>query len=131
MTVTLSDADLIVFNGRGNGFLGYMGPAADSFQISDVNWDFYGYYATGGYDIAERVEGRAMMFSGLATVTGTPARLSGVFQGALALAFHATPPLQPLAGGCESGHHFEMYESRSPSLHARFPPSGCISRGRV
>ena len=109
LTVTLSDADLIIFNGRGNGFLGYIEPPnVIRFKISDVNWDFYGYYATGGYDIAERVEGRAMMFSGVATVTGTPARLSGVFQGALALAFHATPPLQPLAGGCESGHHFEM-----------------------
>ena len=114
-------------------------PNVIRFKISDVNWDFYGYYATGGYDIAERVEGRAMMFSGVATVTGTPARLSGVFQGALALAFHATPPLQPLAGGCESGHHFEMMQIRSrlsrpvsavwlyeprPGVHANAEPDG-------
>lgn len=109
LTVTLSDADLIIVNGRGNGFLGYIEPTdMIRFEISDVNWDFYGYYATGGYDIAERVDGTALMFSGVAKVTGTPARLSGVFQGALALAARATPPLQPLAGGCESAHYFEM-----------------------
>ena len=109
LAVTLSDADLVVVNGRGNGFVGYVSPSGQvTFLISDVGLDFYGYYISGGYDIAERVSGVTILFYGIATLTGAPSRLSGGFKGWLALPYRETPPYQPIRAFCGPEHQFEM-----------------------
>ena len=109
LAVTLSDADFIVVNGRGNGFVGH----ADSngrvtFFISDADWDFYGYYTVGGFDIAERLAGQTIVFHGTAILTGTPSRLAGAFNGWLARPTRETPPYQPFQAFCGPDHQFEM-----------------------
>ena len=109
LAVTLSDADFILFNGRGNGFVGHVDPTGQiALVISDAQWDFYGYYNLGGFDIVERVSGQAIVFLGIATVTGTPARLSGAFKGWLARPYSEVPPFYGFQAFCGPEHQFEM-----------------------
>lgn len=107
LTVTLTDADLIVTNGYGNRFSGFIDPTdAITFLIGDV---YYYYDYSGHFDIVERFSGTALMVSGTVTARGTPALISGTLAGQILTSNRASAPFVPYSSGCSSGAHgFEM-----------------------
>ena len=106
LRVALSDADFIVFNGRGNSFTGFVETTeAISFVIGQ---DFY-YYYSGVYDIAERFETTALVINGLVSTKGTSGSISGTLNGSIEVARTLIPPFFSFSGRCYSDAHlFEM-----------------------
>jgi hypothetical protein len=109
LAVTLSGADFLVSNGRGNSFTGQLFTYERiNFKISDATWDEYGLFESGSFDIAERVSESTVVFSGSAAVQKTGAGFSGTFGGTIAASGNAVPPFAPFTATCESSHTFEM-----------------------
>jgi hypothetical protein len=111
VTVRLSDADLIVVNGHGSEFIGLADMTNQiRFMVGDAVWYHYGFDDYGGaFNIAERVSGRAVMFTGVANTTATAARISGRLIGAIIIGVRPVPPFQPTNAGCWWGaHQFDM-----------------------
>jgi hypothetical protein len=111
LAVSLSDADLIVVGGHGNEFHGLADMTNQiRFFVGDAVWYHYGFDDYGGaFNIAERVSGRAVMFTGVANTTATPSRISGRLAGAIIIGVRPVPPFQPTESGCWWGaHHFDM-----------------------
>ncbi|HXG69188.1 MAG TPA: carboxypeptidase-like regulatory domain-containing protein [Gemmatimonadaceae bacterium] len=106
LTVTLSDADLIVTKGRGNSFVGFLDPTdMITFFLSR---DSYYYYHFDGDHIAERFGAGALVVSGIASARGTATGISGTLPGALLIASRQTPPFGPFGSRCIDTHGFEM-----------------------
>jgi hypothetical protein len=106
VTVTLSDANFIVTNGRGNSFSGLIEiDDTVTFRISDP--DFY-YYYSAVPEIVERFDDVTLIVSGTVSVRGTPAFLSGTFDGSLLAASRSTYPFGPFSSCVSQAHGFEM-----------------------
>ncbi|HXG70114.1 MAG TPA: hypothetical protein VNJ04_05810 [Gemmatimonadaceae bacterium] len=109
LTVRLSDADFIVTNGRGNGFVGFV-DITDMirFSLSDPDFDYY--YTYSDYDIAERFDAGALLVGGIASARGTATAISGTLRGSIQIASRPTPPFpRPFVSACHSDKHgFEM-----------------------
>ncbi|HXG55467.1 MAG TPA: hypothetical protein VNJ03_08835, partial [Vicinamibacterales bacterium] len=107
LTVRLSDADFIVTNGRGNGFVGFVDTTEMiRFLISDV--DSY-YYNSDAFDIAERFSDTALLVEGGVSARGTAALISGTLNGYILISRSARPPFHPYSSSCYSRDHaFEM-----------------------
>lgn len=108
LTVTLSDADLIVTNGYGNRFFGFADPDGSiTFPIGygDLYYNDY----LGHFDIVERYSTTAFMAGGTVIATGTPQRFSGMLNGRLAISSRASAPFVPVTAECYAKTHgFEM-----------------------
>jgi len=110
LTVTLTDADFIVTNGRGNSFVGFVDiTEVIRFSISEA-FDFYYYfYYRGDFDIAERFNDTALLVAGTASGRGAPALISGTLNGSVLIARGSTPRFAPFSSTCHSETHgFEM-----------------------
>jgi len=77
LTVTLTDADFIVTNGRGNSFVGFL-DITEVIRFSMSGGSDY-YYNYTDFDVAERFNTTALMVSGTASQrhTGAPLRHAG------------------------------------------------------
>jgi hypothetical protein len=108
LTVTLSDADFVLNNGHGNGFVGFVDITGGiTFTISDAY--YYYYFTTGYFDIAERFGNVVLLVMGTATVKGTPALISGMMNGDILLSSNLTPPFRSMSARCSADTHgFEM-----------------------
>ncbi|HXG89630.1 MAG TPA: carboxypeptidase-like regulatory domain-containing protein [Vicinamibacterales bacterium] len=109
LTVTLSDADFIVTNGRGNSFVGFVDTTeVIRLSISDA-YVFGDEYISGHFDIVERFNDTALVVAGTASVGGTPALLSGTLSGSILIARSSPPPFTSFSSSCYSENHaFEM-----------------------
>lgn len=105
--VTLSDADLIVTNGFGNRFSGFVDPDGTiTFALGQVYF-YYGYI--GNFDIVERLVDSAFVATGDVFASGLPQRVSGTLSGSTMVTSRATAPFLPAIGECKSTRHgFEM-----------------------
>ena len=109
LTVKLSDANLLRVSGRGDQFSGFVDVSGVlRFTISGGTFYYYYYYA-GTYDIIERLTDRTLLVVGTVTAQGTPARVTGVVDGAFNLTLKSAPPLSPFSNFCYApAHGFEM-----------------------
>lgn len=109
LTVKLSDANLLLANGRGDQFTGFVDVGGGiRFKISDDIYYYYYYYA-GTYDIIERMTDQTLVVIGTVTAQGSPSRITGVLDGALNLGRNPAPPLSSFTQICYSPTHgFEM-----------------------
>ncbi|HXG70493.1 MAG TPA: carboxypeptidase-like regulatory domain-containing protein [Gemmatimonadaceae bacterium] len=107
LTVTLSDADFIVTNGRGNSFVGFVDTTdVITFSLSDRDFDYY--YSYLDYDIAERFDAGALLVGGIASARGTATAISGTLRGSIQIASRPAP-YGPFVSACHSDKHgFEM-----------------------
>ncbi len=113
IAVSLSGADFLTANGRGNGFDGrLLTYERVDFKISDASWDdYYGIFIPGPFDIAERVGDSIVVFEGSGSAQITDSRFSGSFGGTIAVSRNAVPPFDPFIARCPAGpssHKFEM-----------------------
>ena len=110
LTVKLSDANLLLVNGRGDQFTGFVDVAGGiRFTISDSSFYYYYYYYTGSYDIMERMTSQTLVVVGTVTAQGSPARISGTLNGSINVAGTLTTPLGRFTNWCLSqSHGFEM-----------------------
>ncbi|HXG55249.1 MAG TPA: hypothetical protein VNJ03_07690 [Vicinamibacterales bacterium] len=106
LTVRLSDADLIVTNGRGNGFVGFVDTTdMIRFSLSDGSY----YYYLDAFDIAERFSDTALVVEGVVSARGTAALIAGTMRGYILISRSASPPFRPYSSYCYSENHaFEM-----------------------
>ena len=110
VAVRLSDADLVVVNGHGSEFLGLADMTNQiRFMVGDAIWYHYGFSDYGGaFNIAERVSGRAVMFTGVANTTATASRISGRLDGAIIIGVRPVPPFNAVSGCWWGAHQFDM-----------------------
>jgi hypothetical protein len=113
IAVSLSGADFLTANGRGNGFVGQLVTYERvDFKISDAYWDeYYGTFVPRAFDIAERVGDSTVVFEGFGSAQITDSRFSGSFDGTIGVSRSAVPPFEPFIALCPSGpssHKFEM-----------------------
>jgi hypothetical protein len=110
LTVTLKGADFIQTDGHGAGFSGILdGTESVKFTIGSAY--YYYYYSHGYFDIVERFDNGAFVVgNGIASLRGTPERLSGTFSGTLAVSPRISAPFWPFGNNwCfASAHGFEM-----------------------
>jgi hypothetical protein len=109
LAVSLSGADFLTANGRGDGFTGQLSTyERANFKISDAYWDDYGTFVPGSFDIAERVGDLTVVFVGFAGARITPSGFSGSFSGTIAVSRNSAAPFDPFIANCPAGHTFEM-----------------------
>ena len=113
IAVSLSGADFLTANGRGNGFEGQLWTyERASFKFSDAYWDEYdGTFVPVAFDIAERVGDSTVAFVGGVSAQITDSRFSGDLWGTIAVSRNAVPPFDPFIALCPAGpssHKFEM-----------------------
>ena len=112
--VTLTGADFIIANDRGNKFSGFVDPTGlvtfaivgDTVLFNDP------YYHFAEHDLAERFEtSRTLLVSGIVTAQATPSGISGQLLGAINVAQGVTYPFEPdYAALCQAdGHRFDMH----------------------
>ena len=113
IAVSLSGADFLTANGRGNGFEGQLWTyERASFKFSDAYWDEYdGTFVPVAFDIAERVGDSTVAFVGGVSAQITDSRFSGDLWGTIAVSRNTVPPFDPFIALCPAGpssHKFEM-----------------------
>jgi hypothetical protein len=102
--VTLSGANFLVQNGKGNQFAGRASPGQVSFTLGDSGGYVYYYYDTvGAPDVIEQLttDGR-LSFWGTVNATLSPAGLSGSFDGNIVTYLSGS---SKLTESCASSHH--------------------------
>ena len=109
--MTLSGADFLTANGRGNGFAGQLSTyeRVNFWKISDAFWDdVYGTFVPGPFDIAERAGDLTVVFAGSGGADISDSGFSGSFGGSIAVSKNPVPPFDPFIALCPSAHRFEM-----------------------
>ena len=109
ITVTLGDADFVQTAGHGAGFTGIL-QGTETIQFAIGSAYYYYYYSHGYFDVIERFgNGTFVVGNGTATLRGTPSRLSGNFNGALATSSRLAAPFWPFSATCYApAHGMEM-----------------------
>ena len=103
LAVTLSGADFVNWNGRGNGFKGRIQPDGVRFQILA---DYY-YYS--GFDVLERLPStQALVIFGDVTATASPSGIAGTLSGEFVIYTDTAPPKYKGGGGCYGTSQFTM-----------------------
>jgi hypothetical protein len=111
LSVRLSGADFIVFNGRGDHFNGSVNhDGSVTFSISNWFYYYYYWYSTSEYDLVERLNAdNAFVIAGTVNAKATSTGIAGDLQGMVAVTQGVVAPFNRLASSCvSSSHHFEM-----------------------
>jgi hypothetical protein len=112
LSVHLSGADFIVFNGRGDHFDGFVGHDGKiTFAIGDAFYYYYYYYSfIGDFDLVERLSPTsALVVAGTVNAASTSSGISGVLSGSVALTQGVVAPFTRFSANCHSAaHRFEM-----------------------
>jgi hypothetical protein len=110
--VSLSGADFILANGRGNGFSGLVDASGRiTFGISNVGTTYY-YYSNICHqcDLVERLTPtNALVIGGSVAAESTPSGIDGILFGAFWLSDGTTPPLNRFLSYCTGVHDFVMH----------------------
>lgn len=108
LTVTLTDANFIVTNGEGNGFVGLLDPSDGiTFAIGDPYC--FAYYDD-HFQIVERFGAGALIVVGNVAARGDRGLITGTLAGAILISTRTSGPLYwPYSGHCYAQmHRFEM-----------------------
>jgi hypothetical protein len=102
--VTLSGANFLVQNGRGNQFTGRASPSEVAFTLGDAGgYNYYYYDTVGAPDVIEQLstEGR-LSFWGTVNATSSPSGLLGLFDGNIVTYLSGS---SKITESCASSHH--------------------------
>jgi hypothetical protein len=102
VTVTLSGANFVIANGRGNKFAGRVTPGHVSFTLGDTgSYAYYYYYTVGSPDVVEQLDANSFLsFWGTVDAPLSPAVIAGSFYGNI-----VTYTGTKLTESCASNHH--------------------------
>ena len=110
LTVTLTGADFVITQGRGNRFDGFIdGPDVVTFVIGDASAYYY-FYEVVQHDLIERLStNSAFIVSGIVTARPTSSGIAGTLNGVFSFAQGSAPPFRRFSSNCRSNtHRFEM-----------------------
>ena len=120
--VTLSGANFLIQNGKGNQFSGRASPGHVSFTLADSgSTDYYYYfYSAGNPDVVEQLSADAFLsFWGTADATVSPAGMTGTFSGNIVTYSSGSAKITE---SCASNHHQFVMTPLSTTTKRRRQP---------
>ncbi len=113
LTVSLTGADFLVFNGRGNQFRGSYNPDGRIvFSLGDAGFYYYYYYFFNPIpDLVERVSGTSALIINGSSISHHDGNgiIAGTFSGTFNVTNRLTSPYWPYSASCQNNNHrFEL-----------------------